>query len=554
MPVMSKHRLPTPPLTKLAPPSSEALLLARPAVLTAFCNLRSGKLALVTAPSGSGKSTLMSQGYLALAAQGMDVCWLSLDASDNDVQRFCASLIAAVQRARPAAGGDAYEMMRSAARVPLQEVMASLINDLTTSAAPLVIFLDDFQEITNGAVQSAVSYLLQYSAASIQFAIASQTQPPLAIARLRARGAVLELGFAELRFSPLEIRNYLRELKKLKVSEAQIGMLTEQTEGWIGGLQLATIALAQRADAARPLALHTGERPGVASFADYLLEDIASRQSPALREFLNRTAILDQFSVPLADAVTGRRDSHARIVELERANLFILRLDQDRIWFRYHHLFSAFLRQRLKASDPELLKSLYRRACDWLATNGLPAEALRYALRGGLHSQAARLLERHGRNLLREGNLKELHTWLEALPRTALAHSATLCVLEAWRATVPGRRARRDPFDTRRRAGARTRASGPTRRRAAYAARRVANPAHHERGDALRPARCPRTQSRTAAGLRTRRPAAACLRARRAGLRRAPGRPPCARARAFYRGGAHLRRKRGNGGEPDGPL
>src|SRR5487761_2163196 len=429
---MVKRRLPTPPLTKLAPPSSEALLLARPEVLARFCNLRTNKLALVTAPSGSGKSTLMSQGYLALAAQGIDVCWLSLDASDNDVQRFCASLIAAVQRARPAAGGDAYEMMRSAARVPLLEVMASLINDLTTSAAPLAIFLDDFQEITDGAVQSAVSYLLQYSAASIHFAIASQTQPPLAIARLRARGAVLELGFAELRFSPLEIRNYLRNLKKLKVSEAQIGMLTEQTEGWIGGLQLATIALAQRADAARPLALHSGERPGVASFADYLLEDIASRQSPALREFLNRTAILDQFSVPLADAVTGRRDSHARIIELERANLFILRLDQDRIWFRYHHLFSAFLRQRLKASDPELLQSLYQPACDWLATNGLPAEALRYALRGGLHSQAARLLERHGRNLLREGNLKELHTWLEALPRTALAHSATLCVLEAW--------------------------------------------------------------------------------------------------------------------------
>lgn len=429
---MVKRRLPAPPLTKLVPPSSEALLLARPEVLARFCNLRTNKLALVTAPSGSGKSTLMSQGYLALAGQGMDVCWLSLDASDNDVQRFCSSLIAAVQRARPTAGDDAYEMMRSAAHVPLQEVMASLINDLTTSAAPLAIFLDDFQEISDGAVQSAVSYLLQYSAASVHLAIASQTQPLLAIARLRARGAVLELGFAELRFSPLEIRDYLRGLKKLKVSEAQIGMLAEQTEGWIGGLQLATIALAQRASAAPPLALDAGERPGVASFADYLLEDIVSRQAPALREFLNRTAVLDQFSVPLANAVTGRRDSHARIGELERANLFILRLDQDRIWYRYHHLFSAFLRQRLKASDPDLLKSLYQRACDWLAANEMPADALRYALRGGLYEPAVQLLERHGRNLLREGNLKELNYWLEALPRPALTRSATLCVLDAW--------------------------------------------------------------------------------------------------------------------------
>ena len=215
---MAKRRLPTLPLTKLAPPSSEGLLLARPEVLSVFCTLRAHKLALVTAPSGSGKSTLMSQGYLALAAQGMDVCWLSLDASDNDVQRFCASLIAAVQRARPAAGSDAYELMRSAARVPLQEVMASVINDLTTSTTPLAIFLDDFQEVTDGTVQSAVSFLLQYSPASIRFAIPGQTQPPLAIARLRARGAVLELGFAELRFSPLEIRDYLRGLKKLQVS------------------------------------------------------------------------------------------------------------------------------------------------------------------------------------------------------------------------------------------------------------------------------------------------------------------------------------------------
>lgn len=429
---MSKRRPPALPLTKLAPPSSEARLLARPEVLAGLCKLRANKLALVTAPSGSGKSTLLAQGYLALAAQGMDACWLSLDASDNDAQRFCASLIAAVQHVRPSAGGDAYEMVRSAARVPLQEVMASLINDLTTSAAPLAIFLDDFQEITNGAVQAAVSYLLQYSAASIHFVIASQTQPPLAIARLRARGAVLELGFSELRFSRLEIRDYLRELKQLEVSEAQISLLAEQTEGWIGGLQLATIALAQRARAAPPLALGAGERADVASFADYLLEDVVSRQTPGLREFLNRTAVLDQFSAPLADALTGRRDSHARIAELERANLFILRLDQERIWYRYHHLFSAFLRQRLKARDPQLAKSLYQRACDWLAANSLPAEALRYALRGGLHAQAAQLLESYGRNLLREGNFKELHTWLEALPRTALAHSATLCVLEAW--------------------------------------------------------------------------------------------------------------------------
>jgi LuxR family transcriptional regulator, maltose regulon positive regulatory protein len=430
--ILEIRRLPTPPHTKLAPPSSEALLLARPDVLAAFCGLRAKKLALVTAPSASGKSTLMSQAYLALAAQGMDVCWLSLDASDNDAQRFCTSLIAAIQRARPAAGASAFELMRTAPRVPLQEAIASLINDLTTSAAPLAIFLDDFQEITSAEVHSAVSYLLQYSAASVHLAIASQIQPPLAVARIRARGAVIELGFADLRFSAREIRDYLQRLKKLDVSETQIGMLTEQTEGWIGGLQLATIALAQRAAAASPLALEAAGRASVTSFADYLLEDILARQSAAVREFLTRTAILDQFSVPLADAVTGRRDARVRIAELERANLFILRLDEERIWYRYHHLFSAFLRQRLKAGNPALRKALYQRACYWLDANGLHADALRYALRGDLQEPATRLLENYGRTLLREGNLKELNYWLEALPRPALTRSATLCVLDAW--------------------------------------------------------------------------------------------------------------------------
>ncbi len=429
----SAARLPTPPRTKLAPPTSESSLLARPEVLTAFCGLRDKKLALVSGPSASGKSTLMAQGYLELAAQGMDVCWLSLDASDNDAQHFCTGLVSALQCSRPSAGAGAVELLRAEMRVPLQEVMTGLINDLTVSAAPLALFLDDFHELTNPDIHAAVSYLLQYSAASLHLAIASRAQPPLAIARLRARGAVVELGFSELRFTPREIRNYLHRTRKLDLSEAQIGMLAERTEGWIGGLQLATIALAQRTrGVAPPLALRAGGGPADASFADCLLEDIVARQSRAVRAFLAQTALLDQFCAPLADAVCGTRDSQVRIAELERANLFILRLDEERTWFRYHHLFSAFLRQRLQASDPALLTTLYSRASDWLAAHNQPAEALRYALRGGLDRLAVRLLETYGRSLLREGNLKELNYWLEALPRTSLARSAVLCALEAW--------------------------------------------------------------------------------------------------------------------------
>ena len=422
----NKH-LSRPPLTKLTPPTCEARRLARPEVLASLCRVRESKLALLTAPTGSGKSTLLAETYAALAAEGLGVCWLSLDAADNLITRFLVNLIHALQRARPPLGGGEPERLVSS--VAPGDVLTGVIDELTTRAMPIVLFLDDYQEIENPEVHAAVSYLLQYSPASMHLVISGQKEPPLAIARLRARAAVLEIGFEQLRLTPVEIREYLAKIGRLDLTEPQVRALAEHTEGWICGLQLATIALA--GPGAMALA-EAGAAGGRFDFADKVLEDILARQPAEVQQFLLRTSVLSQFSAGLADAVTGAPGSEAMIAAIERANLLLVRLDREQTWFRYHHLFSGFLRKRLAQREPDLAAKLALRAARWYREHAMHSEALRYALAGGHTELAAELLERYGRELLRAGDLNELARWLEAIPPAAIRGSAVLCVLEAW--------------------------------------------------------------------------------------------------------------------------
>jgi LuxR family maltose regulon positive regulatory protein len=422
---MTKRPNPAPPLTKLAPPSSESALLARPDVLSTLCGIASRKLAVVTAPTGSGKSTLLAQAYVALAAQGMDVCWLSLDASDNTAQRFVAHLIATLQSARAGLGADGLELLASSAA--LEDVIASLINDLTASERQLILFLDDFQAIDNPDIHGAVSYLLQYSPAGVRMVIASQKQPPLTVARLKARNAVIELGFDDLRFTPPEIRVYLAQSGRTDLSDDQVKRITEQTEGWICGLQFASLALDQRT--ALPAGRHAGDATG---FAEALLGEVLVRQPEDMQAFLLATSVLTQFSAPLAEAVSGMPDAQGMIARLEAANLFLLRLDAERVWFRYHHLFSNLLKKRLVARNPAEAIERQKRAARWCEANGQPAEALRYALAAGDFGHAVNVLETYGRQLLRGSNFKELAQWIEALPAASVHASASLCALEGW--------------------------------------------------------------------------------------------------------------------------
>jgi LuxR family maltose regulon positive regulatory protein len=419
-----------PPVTKLYPPSTESRLLERPDLVALLSDLGQRKLAVVTAPTGSGKSTLLAQGYRRLVAEGWEAAWLSLDRFDNDPRVFILNLVAAIARVRPGFGDQLTAMLQASIEISVTEAMAAVIGECEPRpgepARPFVVFLDDFQAIEEADVIGAVGYLLQYSAAQTRFVVASQRAVPLSVARLKSRGAVVEIGFDELRLAADEVREYLKRVHRVALPEERIAALTDQTEGWICGLQLASIALREQGEA-----LFDRGAAG-ADFANYLLEDILARQAPEVRGFLLDTALLDQFCAPLCDALTGREDGTAMIEALEKANLFIVRLDREQIWYRYHHLFQNFLRAQKKSQGLEVVQPLYLRACGWYEQNAMPAEALHHALAGGSREKAVRLLEGYGYALLRDGNFKELHGWLQAVGRGGIATSPTLCALDAW--------------------------------------------------------------------------------------------------------------------------
>ena len=452
-----------PPVTKLYPPSTDSRLLERPDLVSALVSLQQRKLAVVTAPTGSGKSTLLAQGFRKLVAAGWEAAWLSLDRFDNEPRVFVLNLVAALAQIRPGFGDQLAGLVQASGDLPLTEAMAAVIAECSATAAtparllrapdsaprPLVIFLDDFQAIDNADVVAAVGYLVQYSGAETRFVVASQREVPLSVARLKSRGAVVEIGFAQLRLAAAEVRDYLRRVQRVALSDERIATLADQTEGWICGLQLASIAYRQDGDllferSPDPDAAGAEGEPGNASgragqpqgaaggFADYLLEDILARQTPEVRAFLQDTALLDQFCAPLCDALTGREDANQMIEALERANLFIIRLDREQIWYRYHHLFQNFLRLKKRSQGLTSVRPLYLRASRWFEQNAMPAEALRHALAGGSSRSAVRLLESYGYALLREGNFKELHAWLQAVGRKGVASSAELNALNAW--------------------------------------------------------------------------------------------------------------------------
>lgn len=439
-----------PPVTKLYPPSTDSRLLERPDLVSLLVDLQQRKLAVVTAPTGSGKSTLLAQGFRKLVASGWEAAWLSLDRFDNEPRDFVLNLIAALAQVRPGFGDPISSLVQASTEVPLTDAMAAIIAECAARpgapAQPLAIFLDDFQSIENADITAAVGYLIQYSAAETRFVVASQRQVPLSVARLKSRGAVVEIGFSDLRLAADEVREYLKRVHRVALSDERIAALTGQTEGWICGLQLASIAYRQHGDALFERN-HDGAAQGDAAgaavtsvvpagagagFADYLLADIVTRQPPALRAFLQDTALLDQFCAPLCDALTGRQDGMEMIEALEKANLFIIRLDREQIWYRYHHLFQNYLRVQKRAQGLESVQPLYLRASRWYEQNAMPAEALRHALAGGSSRDAVRLLEAYGYALLRDGSFKELHVWLQAVGRRAVTSSAELNVLDSW--------------------------------------------------------------------------------------------------------------------------
>jgi LuxR family maltose regulon positive regulatory protein len=327
------------------------------------------KLTLISAPAGFGKTTLLS-GWIA--GRLRPAAWLSLDEGDYDPSRFLAYLVAALQTIAANIGKGMLAILQSPQPPPTEAILTALLNEITTIPDNFILVLDDYHIIDSKPVDQALTFLLEHLPLQMHLVIATREDPHLPLARLRARGQLTELRAADLRFTPAEAAEFLNRVMGLNLSAEDIAALETRTEGWIAGLQLAALSMQGRSDAASFIQAFTGSHRFV---LDYLVEEVLQRQPEGIHSFLLKTAILDRLSGSLCDAVTGREDGKGMLETLERGNLFIIPLDDQRQWYRYRPLFAEVLQARLPDEQPDQVFSLHQRASgEWERTR-MPMEA-----------------------------------------------------------------------------------------------------------------------------------------------------------------------------------
>jgi LuxR family transcriptional regulator, maltose regulon positive regulatory protein len=413
--------------TKLQVPGAREGLVPRERLVAALTAAAPRKLTLVNAPAGSGKTTLLSEWHAA-SAEERPFAWLSLDHSDNDPVRFYEGVIAAFRTVAPGIGDTALTALTGPANLT-DVALPSLINELAALPDRIVLVLDDYHLITNQRVHASVDFLLEHLPDTLHLAIATRSEPPLALSRLRVRRELVEVGTTDLRFTDDEAASLLNGVLGPSLEREDIAQLQGRTEGWAAGLQLAALSLLGREDAHGFISSFAGDdRPIV----DYLGFEVLDGQDPETRSFLLRTSVLARLSGPLCDAVLGEEGSAAKLAELERANLFVIPLDDKREWYRYHHLFSGLLRHELARTEAGLVPELHGRASAWFRDHGSVSEAIRHATAAGDTREASELITLHWYDYVQRGRIETVAGWLEALGDEAVAGDAGLCLTKAW--------------------------------------------------------------------------------------------------------------------------
>jgi LuxR family maltose regulon positive regulatory protein len=421
--------------TKLHIPTPRRQFVSRPR-LTDQMPQETGplpRLVLVSAPAGFGKTTLLSQWLLQWRTAEQDGCrrvaWLSLDTEDSDPRCFLANVLAAIQATAPQIGGEAAALLQSDSATVVPGVLANLINDLDSLDGPIVLALDDYHVIESQEVHEAVAFLLEHLPADASVAITTRADPPLPVTRLRTRGELLELRAADLRSTPPEAAAFLNDVMGLDLEPGQVDALASRTEGWAAGLQLAGLSLRNRGGAGEFIEAFRGSHRFV---LDYLVEEVLNGQPRTVRSFLLDTAVLDQLTGPLCDALTDRTDGRDMLEALERGNLFVVPLDDDRQWYRYHNLFADALRARLTAEQPDRVEALHRAAARWYADEGRPGDAIGHAVAGHDFEQAADLIERALPEARRQRQHQTMRRWLNGLPDDVVRRHPVVNVVAAW--------------------------------------------------------------------------------------------------------------------------
>jgi len=425
--------------TKLFAPARRPLLVARPRLIERLdAVLEPGrKLSLISAPAGFGKTTLVSDWIEQNVHRqpATRVAWLSLDDGDNDLPRLLTHLIAALRGIDADMGSDALDLLDIAPALRVEAALTALINDVARTAGPIVLVLDDYHVLEARPVHEAMTFLLDHLPPQLHLVVTCRSDPPLPLARLRTRDELVEMRATDLRFTPDEATSFLNQVMGLGLTAPDVDALETRTEGWIAGLQLVALSLRGRTDVSGFIGAFTGSHRFV---LDYLVDEVLQHQPQQVREFLLHTAVLDRLTGPLCDAVTGRADGSTMLESLERANLFVIALDEHRAWFRYHHLFADVLRARILSEEPDLVPALHRRASDWFEHHELVEDAVRHALAGGDFERAAHLMELALPAVRRNRQDATLLGWLDALPDDVVRGSAVLSVFYGWRLMVSG--------------------------------------------------------------------------------------------------------------------
>jgi LuxR family transcriptional regulator, maltose regulon positive regulatory protein len=424
--------------TKLHLPSPRRRLVARARIID---ELRVGggegpRLVLVAAPAGFGKTTVLAQWLEAIEGSQCRVGWLALDRGDADVRTFLTHLVAAIQIAEPKVGVDALTLLEGGGPTAPEAALVSLINDLDVLADSTVVALDDYHVIDGPAVHDAVTFLLDNLPPHVTLAMTARADPPLPLSRLRARGELVEVRAADLRFTPDEAEAFLNEVMGLQLEPALVAALEARTEGWAAGLQLAGLSARTHAgasDGSGDVAAFVEAFSGSHRFVlDYLVEEVLGGQPDEVRAFLLDTSVLEQMTGALCDALTSRGDGQRMLETLERGNVFVIPLDDERRWYRYHHLFADALRARVAAQDADRVCTLHAAAGQWLGENGLLCDAVRHAIASGNHEQTADLVELTLADMRRRRQDRTLRDWLAALPDDIVRRRPLLAMFMGW--------------------------------------------------------------------------------------------------------------------------
>ena len=426
--------------TKLYIPPVRLDLVPRPRLFSQLGPTATNRLILISAPAGYGKTTLISSW---LQGNSIAATWLSLDESDNDPIRFLQYLIKALQQIIPTLDVELPSMLQG---VPSDSTMNLLLNALAQQASPFVLGLDDFHVIQSQPVLDMITVLVERMPPQMRLILLSRTDPPLPLARWRARHQMVEIRASQLRLSKDEIDCFLRTTMQLGLSDDDLGALEARTEGWIAGLQLAGLSMQSHPDVHAFVTAFTGSQHYI---MDYLVQEVLKRQPEPVRTFLLETSVLDRLCGSLCEAVIGDTtkltDGQAMLQELEQRNLFLIPLDGERRWYRYHHLFADMLNRHLEREMPSQIHELHLRASEWLERQGFIPEAIQHTLMAQDTERAIRLVEQNGCLLLMAGEVVTLNRWLEAVTPFAPTHP-WFAILKGWVLTLTGQQDQVSPI------------------------------------------------------------------------------------------------------------